>query len=93
MLIVAYRLIIIYSQCTSKDKVALLQPCAEGPMGVALIKLMADITETAGAVWNNSTRHLDGVPTVFIDGVSSFFRLSEPIHMTERLVVSVLCII
>jgi len=58
----------LLKKCTSRSKVALLQSCAEGPMGVALTKLMADITDTAGAVVNNRTRHVDGVPSVFIDG-------------------------
>ncbi|XP_003744751.1 gamma-interferon-inducible lysosomal thiol reductase [Galendromus occidentalis] len=60
--------ITLLKMCTTKEKVALLKACAESPMGSALIKLMADITDTAGAVWNNRTRRLDGVPTVFIDG-------------------------
>lgn len=59
-------------------------------MGVALIKLMADITDTAGVVWNNSTRHLDGVPTVFIDGVSqsvSLMFVESRVHLLHLTVL------
>ncbi|XP_022685968.1 gamma-interferon-inducible lysosomal thiol reductase-like isoform X2 [Varroa jacobsoni] len=55
-------------KCTSPGMAAQLEKCAKGPQGIALVKLMADISQMAGAIVSPNDSVVPWVPYFFIDG-------------------------
>ncbi|OQR78829.1 GILT protein F37H8.5-like [Tropilaelaps mercedesae] len=55
-------------KCTDSAMAAKLKECAEGPQGTAIVKLMADITQTAGAAVSPKDNLIPWTPYAFIDG-------------------------